>query len=158
MRVIGHVARNEWALAGAALGMSHTNDPEVMKRLLADKGRWAIVGLSANEERTAFEIAGYVRNLGHEIVPVHPKAETVYGQQGYVDLESVPGEIDVVDVFVNSQLAGAVVDDAIAKGAKAVWLQKGVIDEAAAERAKEAGLDVVMNTCPAIEAPKFGLV
>ncbi|HIW68782.1 CoA-binding protein [Dietzia aerolata] len=138
--------------------MSHTNDPEVMKRLLADKGRWAIVGLSANEERTAFEIAGYVRNLGHEIVPVHPKAETVYGQQGYVDLESVPGEIDVVDVFVNSQLAGAVVDDAIAKGAKAVWLQKGVIDEAAAERAKEAGLDVVMNTCPAIEAPKFGLV
>ena len=129
-----------------------------MKRLLADKGRWATVGLSANEERTAFEIAGYVRNLRHEIVPVHPKAETVYGQQGYVDLESVPGEIDVVDVFVNSQLAGAVVDDAIAKGAKAVWLQKGVIDEAAAERAKEAGLDVVMNTCPAIEAPKFGLV
>lgn len=138
--------------------MSHTNDPEVMKRLLADKGRWAIVGLSANEERTAFEIAGYVRNLGHEIVPVHPKAETVYDQQGYADLASVPGEVDVVDVFVNSQLAGAVVDDAIATGAKAVWLQKGVIDEDAAERAKKAGLDVVMNTCPAIEAPKFGLV
>ncbi|GLB63435.1 CoA-binding protein [Dietzia sp. NCCP-2495] len=138
--------------------MSHVNDPEVMKRLLSDKGRWAVVGLSANTERTAYEIAGYVRELGHEIVPVHPKAETVYGQQGYADLASVPGEVDVVDVFVNSQLAGAVVDDAIAKGAKAVWLQKGVIDEAAAERAAQAGLDVVMNTCPAIEAPRFGLV
>lgn len=138
--------------------MSHVNDRDVIKRLLSDKGRWAIVGLSSNSERTAFGIAEYVTDLGHEIVPVHPKAETVHGEQGYPDLASVPGEIDVVDIFVNSQLAGAVVDDAIAKGAKAVWLQKGVIDEAAAERAKEAGLDVVMNTCPAIEAPTLGLV
>lgn len=138
--------------------MSHSNDRDVIKRLLSEKGRWAVVGLSANSERTAYGIAEYVRDLGHEIVPVHPKAETVHGQQGYPDLASVPGEIDVVDVFVNSQLAGAVVDDAIAKGAKAVWLQKGVIDEAAAQRAKDAGLDVVMNTCPAIEAPILGLV
>lgn len=142
----------------AARSMSHVNDPAVIKRLLTDKGRWAIVGLSANSERTAYGIAEYVRDLGHEIVPVHPKAETVHGQQGYPDLASVPGEVDVVDVFVNSQLAGAVVDDAIAKGAKAVWLQKDVIDEAAAQRAKDAGLDVVMNTCPAIEAPALGLV
>lgn len=138
--------------------MSHVNDREVIKRILSDKGRWAIVGLSANSERTAYGIAEYVADLGHEIVPVHPRAETVHGKQGYPDLASVPGEIDVVDIFVNSQLAGAVVDDAIARGAKAVWLQKGVIDEAAAQRAKEAGLDVVMNTCPAIEAPTLGLV
>lgn len=137
--------------------MSHQNDPAVIKRLLTEKGRWAVVGLSANEERTAYGIAAYVRDLGHEIVPVHPKAETVHGEQGYADLGSVPGEVDVVDVFVNSQLAGGVVDDAIATGAKAVWLQQGVIDEDAAQRAKDAGLDVVMDTCPAIEAPRMGL-
>ena len=137
--------------------MSHFNDRDVIKRLLTEKGRWAVVGLSSNSERTAYGIAEYVRDLGHEIVPVHPKAETVHDQQGYPDLASVPGEIDVVDVFVNSHLAGAVVDDAIAKGAKAVWLQRGVIDEDAAKRAKDAGLDVVMNTCPAIEAPLLGI-
>lgn len=138
--------------------MSHSNDPAVIKHLLSDQGRWAVVGLSANSERTAYGIARYVKDMGHEIVPVHPKAETVHGEQGYADLASVPGEIDVVDVFVNSELAGGVVDDAISAGAKAVWLQQGVIDEAAARRAADAGLDVVMDTCPAIEAPKLGLV
>lgn len=129
-----------------------------MKRLLSDKGRWAVVGLSSNTGRTAYGIAEYVMNLGHEIVPVHPKAESVHGQQGYASLADVPGQIDVVDVFVNSELAGGVVDDAIAKGAKAVWLQQGVVDEAAAQRAADAGLDVVMDTCPAIEAPRLGLI
>ena len=138
--------------------MSHSNDPAVIRRLLSEKGRWAVVGLSANAQRTAYGVAAYVKDLGHEIVPVHPKAETVHGQQGYASLRDVPGEIDVVDVFVNSQLAGAVVDDAIARGAKAVWLQLGVIDESAATRAAEAGLDVVMDACPAIEAPRLGLV
>lgn len=129
-----------------------------MKRLLSDKGRWAVVGLSSNTGRTAYGIAEYVMNLGHEIVPVHPKAESVHGQHGYASLADVPGQIDVVDVFVNSELAGGVVDDAIAKGAKAVWLQQGVVDEAAAQRATDAGLDVVMDTCPAIEAPRLGLI
>jgi predicted CoA-binding protein len=137
--------------------MSHTNDPAVVRRLLAEKGRWAVVGLSANEGRTAYGVAAYVRDLGHEIVPVHPRAETVHGQRGYASLAEVPGRIDVVDVFVNSRLAGTVVDDAIARGARAVWLQLGVVDEAAARRAADAGLDVVMDTCPAIEAPLLGL-
>ena len=137
--------------------MSHTNDPAVVRRLLAEKGRWAVVGLSANEGRTAYGVAAYVRDLGHEIVPVHPRAETVHGQRGYASLAEVPGEIDVVDVFINSRLAGTVVDDAIARGARAVWLQLGVVDEAAARRAADAGLDVVMDTCPAIEAPLLGL-
>jgi predicted CoA-binding protein len=129
-----------------------------MRRLLADADRWAVVGLSSNQARVAYGIARYLRDvLGREIVAVHPKAEAVLGAPGYATLADVPGDIDVVDVFVNSRLAGAVVDEAIAVGAKAVWLQLGVIDEAAAERARAAGLDVVMDTCPAIEAPRLGL-
>ncbi|HLS49705.1 MAG TPA: CoA-binding protein [Actinomycetaceae bacterium] len=135
--------------------MSHRNDPQVIRRLLTTPARWAIVGLSANQQRTAYGIAKYVQDLGMEIVPVHPKAEEVHGAQGYAKLSDVPGDIDVVDVFVNSSLAGDVVDEAIEVGAKAVWLQQGVIDEAAAQRAAEAGLDVVMDTCPAIEAPRL---
>jgi len=133
------------------------NDPDVIDRLLRTPGRWAVVGLSQNRARTAHRIAAVVQGLGHTIVPVHPRAETVHGEQGYARLADVPGRLDVVDVFVNSSRAGAVVDDAIATGAGAVWLQLGVVDEAAAARAREAGLDVVMDTCPAIEAPRLGL-
>ena len=136
----------------------HRNDPAVVRRLLSEAGRWAIVGLSTNRHRTAYSIAQYVRDaLGMQIVPVHPKAETVHGEPGYARLADVPDPIDVVDVFVRSELAGDVVDQAIAAGAKAVWLQLGVVDEAAARRARDAGLDVVMDTCPAIEAPRLGL-
>ncbi|TRW45867.1 CoA-binding protein [Georgenia yuyongxinii] len=137
---------------------SHVNDTDVVRRLLSTPGRWAVVGLSENPARTAYEIAEYLQqHLGMQIVPVHPKADTVHGEPGYTTLADVPGAIDVVDVFVRSELAGGVVDQAIAVGAKAVWLQLGVIDEAAAARATEAGLDVVMNTCPAIEAPRLGI-
>ena len=137
--------------------MTFRNAPAVVERLLSTPGRWAVVGLSANPARTAYDISAFVQELGMEIVPVHPRAETVHGADGYPTLADVPGEIDVVDVFVNSSLAGGVVDEAIAAGAKAVWLQLGVVDEAAAARATAAGLDVVMDTCPAIEAPRFGL-
>lgn len=137
--------------------MTHRNDPEVIRRLLTQPGRWAVVGLSRNTRRVAHGIARYVMDLGMEVVPVHPKAEEVHGQPGYASLSKVPGKIDVVDVFVRSELAGAVVDQAIEVGAGAVWLQLGVIDQDAATRAREAGLDVVMDTCPAIEAPKLGL-
>lgn len=137
----------------------HHNDPEVVRRLLVAPGRWAVVGLSQNATRVAYRIADYVHTqLGQQIVAVHPRAEPVLGAPGYASLADVPGTIDVVDVFVRSALAGAVVDDAIAVGAKAVWLQLGVVDHAAAARAKAAGLDVVMDTCPAIEAPRLGLV
>ncbi len=138
--------------------MTHTNDPEVIRRLLTTPGLWAVVGLSENPGRTAYGIAKYVQELGMEIVAVHPKAETVHGAPGYVSLMEVPRQIDVVDVFVRSDLAGAVVDEAIAVGARAVWLQLGVLDEGAAQRARAAGLDVVMDTCPAIEAPRLGIL
>jgi len=137
---------------------AHVNDPEVVRRLLATPGRWAVVGLSANPQRVAYRIAAYLQDpLGMEIVPVHPRAEAVHGATGYRTLAEVPGRLDVVDCFVRSDLVGAVVDQAIAVGAAAVWLQLGVVDEAAAARAVAAGLEVVMDTCPAIEAPRLGL-
>jgi len=133
--------------------MPHQNDPAVIRRLLTEPGRWAIVGLSANTRRTAYGVARFIQQeLGKEIIPVHPRAEAVHGATGYATLADVPGPIDVVDIFVRSALAGAVVDQAIDVGARAVWLQLGVVDEEAAARAAAAGLAVVMDTCPAIEA------
>jgi uncharacterized protein len=134
------------------------NDPAVIRRLLTTPGRWAVVGLSTNTARAAWGVAAYLQDaLGHEIVPVHPSGQTVHCAPGHRRLADIVGRIDVVDVFVNARLAGAVVDEAIAIGARAVWLQLGVIDEAAAARARAAGLDVVMDACPAIEGPRLGL-
>ncbi|MDQ6753949.1 MAG: CoA-binding protein [Actinomycetota bacterium] len=138
--------------------MAQLNDPEVIRRLLTEKGRWAVVGLSGNPLRPALGVAEFLQGkLGMEIIPVSLRGDDVHGAKGYKTLAEVPGEIDVVDCFVNSQRVGAVVDQAIAVGAKAVWLQLGVIDEAAAARAQAAGLDVVMNRCPAIEAPRLAV-
>ncbi len=138
--------------------MTDHQDPDVVRRLLTTPARWAVVGLSTNRARAAHGVSAFVqRSLGMTIVPVHPSASTVHGAQGYRRLADVPEPVDVVDVFVNSRNAGAVVDDAIAVGARAVWLQLGVVDEAAAERAAAAGLDVVMDTCPVIEARRLGL-
>ena len=138
--------------------MAHVNDPQVIRRLLATPGRWAVVGLSNNPLRAAVGVSLYLQqHLGHEIIPVSLKGEDVHGAKGYKTLAEVPGSIDVVDCFVNSHRVGDVVDQAIAVGAKAVWLQLGVVDEDAAQRAAAAGLDVVMDTCPKIEAPALGL-
>lgn len=115
---------------------------------------WAVVGLSNNEFRAAYSVAELLKEKGHRIVPVHPNAEEVHGEKGYASLKEIPFPIDVVDVFVNSSLAGAVVDEAIEIGAKAVWLQLNVIDEDAVARARNAGLLAVMNRCPAIEYGK----
>ena len=115
---------------------------------------WAIVGLSNNSESAAFGVAKILIEKGHQIIPVHPKAETVHGQKGYAKLSDIPGKVDVVDIFVNSELAGEVVNDAIALGAKGVWLQLDVIDAGAISRAHDAGLLAVMNHCPAIEYRK----
>ena len=132
------------------------NDRQLIADLLTTPGRWAVVGLSTNRARAAFGVAAYLAELGHTPIPVHPNAETVHGQQGYPDLASVPGPIDVVDVFVNSSLAGAVIDEAIARGAKAVWLQLNVSDPDAEQRALDAGLHVVVDACPRIEGPRVG--
>ena len=124
-------------------------------QLLALK-TWAIVGLSNNPDRAAFGVAKLLMEKGHTIIPIHPKAEQVHGQIGYAKLSQVPVKIDVVDIFVNSELAGAVVNEAIEVGAQGVWLQLDVIDQGAIARAKDAGLLAVMNRCPAIEYKKRG--
>ena len=112
---------------------------------------WAIVGLSNNSERAAYRVAKVLIENGHHVIPVHPKAEAVHGQTGYAKLSDIPVPVDVVDIFVNSSLAGTVVDDAIKIGAKGVWLQLDVIDLGAVTRAHDSGLLAVMNHCPAIE-------
>lgn len=132
-------------------------DDETVRRILLDSGdTWAVVGLSGNRSRAAYGVAGVLKAFGKKVVPVHPKAETVHGEQGYASLADIPFPVDVVDVFVNSALAGAVADEAVAAGAKAVWFQLGVIDEGAYARTRGAGLDMVMDRCPAIEIPRLG--
>ena len=132
------------------------NDRQVIAELLTTPGTWAVVGLSNNTSRAAYGVAAYLAELGHTAIPVHPKAETVHGEQGYATLAEVPGPIDVVDVFVNSSLAGAVIDEAIEVGASAVGMQLRVSDPEAEQRARDAGLRVVVNACPRIEGPRVG--
>ncbi|WP_399921170.1 CoA-binding protein [Streptomyces kanamyceticus] len=132
-------------------------DQETVRKILTEMGdTWAVVGLSANRDRAAYGVAAVLQRFGKRVVPIHPKAETVHGEQGYPSLSAVPFKVDVVDVFVNSGLAGQVADEAVAAGAAAVWFQLGVIDEAAYERTRAAGLDMVMDRCPAIEIPRLG--
>ncbi|WP_327282316.1 MULTISPECIES: CoA-binding protein [unclassified Streptomyces] len=129
-------------------------DPATIRKILTELGdTWAVVGLSNNRDRAAYGVARTLQRFGKRVVPVHPKAETVHGEQGYASLAEIPFEVDVVDVFVNSSLAGAVADEAVAAGAQAVWFQLDVIDEDAYARTREAGLDMVMDRCPAIEIP-----
>jgi predicted CoA-binding protein len=126
-------------------------DQSVIKRLLSESKTWAFVGLSDNPNRTGYDQAQLLQTRGNRIVPVHPAARTVLGEKGYSSLAEVPLPVDVVGVYRRAEHAGEVVDQAIAAGAKAVWLPLDVIDEAAARRAQDAGLDVVMNRCPAVE-------
>ncbi len=144
---------------------AHRNDPAVVRSLLTTPATWAVVGLSDNRGRTAYRVSEWLgQRLGMHVLPIHPSAPfepPVLGASGYAALAAVPDGtmVSVVDCFVRSQLVGAVVDEAIAQrdrlGIKAVWLQLGVIDEAAAARAADAGLAVVMDTCPKIEWPRI---
>ena len=126
------------------------NSQEDIDAVLAMK-TWAVVGLGNNPERAAFGVAKLLQNKGHRIIPIYPRAEIVHGEIGYKTLAEIPTTVDVVDCFVNSKLVGKVVDEAIAIGAKAVWLQLDVIDHEAIARAKDAGLITIMDRCPAIE-------
>lgn len=130
-------------------------DADTIERVLR-RETWAVVGLTTNPRRPAYGVARFLQQHGKRIVPVNPAGEAVHGEPGYASLADIPFPVDVVDVFRRSEQAGAHVDEAIAAGAQAVWLQLDVIDEAAADRAEAAGLDVVMDHCPAIEWPTHG--
>jgi len=119
----------------------------------------AVVGASPRPHRPSHRVMHYLQNRGYRAIPVNPNAAgtTLLGERCYASLAEVPEPIDMVDIFRRSEFAGHVVDEAIAAGAKTVWMQLGVIDRAAAERARARGLNVVMDRCPAIEIPRLGL-
>jgi predicted CoA-binding protein len=131
--------------------MGDWQNRESVDLMLEECTTWAVVGLSGNPSRTAYRIAALLQDRGKKIVPIHPDAPTVLGEQGYPTLADVPFPIDVVDVFRRSEAAGEFADQAVAVGARAVWFQLGVIDEDAFERTVAAGVPMVMDTCPAIE-------
>lgn len=131
-------------------------DPAAVSLMLDDCETWAVVGLSGNPARTAYSIAGLLQRRGKRIVPIHPEAPVVLGEQGYPTLADVPFPVDVVDVFRRSEYAGPFADEAVAVGARGVWFQLGVVDVAAFERTWAAGVPMVMDTCPAIEWRRRG--
>jgi len=123
------------------------NSPETIRRILDECRTIAVVGLSSDPSRASNSVSGYMRRQGYRVIPVNPNETSVFGEKSYPDLFAVPEKIDLVDVFRRRDEAGKSVDEAIAVGAKAVWMQEGVIDAAAAQRAVDAGLMVVMDRC-----------
>jgi uncharacterized protein len=130
-------------------------DEDNIRFMLADLHTWAVVGLSGDPGRTAYRIAKFLQDRGKRIVPIHPDAPIVLGEQGYATLAGVPFPIDCVDVFRRSEAAGRFADEAVAIGARGVWFQLGVVDEDAYRRTTAAGTPMVMDTCPAIEWPRL---
>jgi uncharacterized protein len=140
--------------------MSEISYPDAHLRDILQSARTiAVVGASPRPHRPSHRVMRYLQSQGYRAIPVNPNAagEVILGEPCYAALTEIPEKIDLVDVFRRSEFAGAAVDAAIAVGAKAVWLQLGVIDGAAAERAAAHGLKFVMDRCPAIEIPRLGL-
>jgi uncharacterized protein len=131
-------------------------DPDTIRWILDECETWAVVGLGDNPFRDARRVAQFLQQHGKRIVPVHPDAATVLGEKGYAELGDIPFEVDCVDVFRRADAAGEFADRAVDIGAKAVWFQLGVLDQAAFARATDAGLEMVMDCCPVIEWPMYG--
>lgn len=128
--------------------MNFTNPaPDEIRALLQRAHTLAVVGLSPNPARPSFGVARAMQGYGYRIIPVRPATESVLGEKAWPDLRHLPGPVDIVDVFRASEFVDAIVDDCIAIKAPALWLQEGVINEAAAERARAAGIMVIMDRC-----------
>lgn len=123
------------------------NNDQIMKEILLSAKTIASVGLSSSPEKESFWIVKYLQEQGYRIIPVNPTAEEILGEKAYPDLDSVPEKIDVVQVFRKPEDVPPVVDSAIKVGARAVWMQEGIVHEEAAQKAREAGLQVVMDAC-----------
>ena len=140
--------------------MDHDNYPDpYLREILTGMRTIAVVGASPRPERPSHGVMAYLQRRGYRAIPVNPNAAgaTINGETCYARLADVPEPIDMVDIFRRSEAAGAAVDQAIAVGAKVIWMQLGVRDDAAAARAEAHGIKVVMNRCPAIEIPRLGL-
>jgi uncharacterized protein len=124
------------------------NPPEDRIRELLDRYRTvAVVGLSDNPMKASYEVADYLKSHGYRIIPVNPSVESVLGEKSYPDLASIPIPVDIVDVFRRSDAVPGIVDEAIGIGAKMVWMQLGIVNNKAAKKAREAGLEVVQSRC-----------
>ncbi|WP_260581095.1 CoA-binding protein [Sphingopyxis sp. PET50] len=136
------------------------NDDSEIRALLGQPRRIAVIGASPNPARDSNHVLAFLVAQGHDVIAVNPghAGGTIHGAPVVATLANVEPPAEIVDIFRNSDAAGSAVDEAIVHGAKAVWLQLGVIDEAAARRADAAGLAVVMNRCPKIEIPRLGLL
>ena len=115
--------------------------------LLKQSRTIAVVGLSDSRIRPAYGVSEYMQHAGYRIIPVNPKVENVLGEKAYQQLEDIPEKVDIVNIFRRAEFVAPIVDSAIAIGAKAVWMQEGIVDEASAQRARDAGLTVVMDRC-----------
>ena len=123
------------------------NNDQMMKEILLSAKTIASVGLSSNQQKESFGIASYLKEQGYRIIPVNPTANEILGEKAYPDLSSIPEKVDVVQVFRKPEDVPPVVEEAIKIGAKAVWMQEGIVHEEAAQKAREAGLQVVMDAC-----------
>jgi len=123
------------------------NDIEMIKDILLSTKTIATVGLSKNREKVSNSVATYLQRQGYRVIPVNPTTDEILGEKSYADLESIPDKIDVVQIFRRPEDVPPVVTDAIKVGAKVVWMQEGIVNEEAAQMAREAGLQVVMDAC-----------
>ncbi len=157
MRLHGEASRLIVRQAQDEVQVDEQYSDDLLRNALGSVKTIALVGASADPARASNRIMRVLQNRGYKVIPVNPNlaGPTLNGERVYKSLGEIPEPVDMVDVFRNSQAAGSVADEAVAIGAKVVWMQLGVINEAGAARARRAGLTVIMNRCPSIEIPRL---